>query len=190
MSEREATFADSSWMIWLPLAADDQWSGNARTREGGPGNMSDQATRSTHHDPMREIDLLLLDDILTRSTPRKNRSQGEGASSFRALIHSARTVAEIRRAPVTETLPELPSLSAQTLTTSSRSDHAFWAHLRHPPHLKGEPTMQRRNFDVSPGVRLLQVSVLVAMAAGVAALAAWAPEVATAPATLVVVAAP
>ena len=177
-------------MIWLPLAADDQWSGNARTREGGPGNMSDQATRSTHHDPMREIDLLLLDDILTRSTPRKNRSQGEGASSFRALIHSARTVAEIRRAPVTETLPESPSLSAQTLTTSSRSDHAFWAHLRHPPHLKGEPTMQRRNFDVSPGVRLLQVSVLVAMAAGVAALAAWAPEVATAPATLVVVAAP
>ena len=50
--------------------------------------------------------------------------------------------------------------------------------------------MQRRNFDLSPGVRLLQVSVLLAMAAGVAALAAWAPEIATASATLVVVAAP
>ena len=95
--------------------------------------MSDQATRPIHHDPTREIDLLLLDEILH--------------------------------------------------TTGASSRHSS-------QHLKGEPTMQRRNFDVSPGVRLLQVSVLVAMAAGVAALAAWAPEVATAPATLVVVAAP
>jgi hypothetical protein len=86
-----------------------------------------------HHDPMREIDLLLLDDILNAA----------GASSH----HCSQ-------------------------------------------HLRGEPTMQRRNFYVSRSVRLLQVSVLLAMAAGVAALAVRGPEVTRAPATLVVVAAP
>jgi hypothetical protein len=69
--------------------------------------------------------------------------------------------------------------------------HAAGDSSRHcSQHLRGEPMMQRRNFDVSRGVRLLQVSVLLAMAAGVAALAVRGPEVARAPATLVVVAAP
>jgi hypothetical protein len=39
--------------------------------------MSDQATRSMHHDPMREIDLLLLDDILNAA----------GASSHHCSQH-------------------------------------------------------------------------------------------------------
>ena len=42
--------------------------------------------------------------------------------------------------------------------------------------------MQRRNFDVSPRVRLLQASVLLAPAAGVAVLTVRAPEMAKAPA--------
>jgi len=50
--------------------------------------------------------------------------------------------------------------------------------------------MQRRNFDPGARVRLLQVSVLLALAASVAALAVRGPEVAKAPVTPVVIAAP
>ena len=45
--------------------------------------------------------------------------------------------------------------------------------------------MQRRNFDVGPRVRLLQASVLLALALGIAVLALGGPEVARAPATAV-----
>lgn len=50
--------------------------------------------------------------------------------------------------------------------------------------------MQRRNFVLSPGARLLQASVLLLLAASITALAFTAPKVAKAPAPPIVIAAP
>lgn len=68
----------------------------------------------TNRDPMRKIDLLLLDVILTRSTSQKSFSQFEAASNFCTRMSSQCVAVEIRQCPFAATQPPSPALPGQT----------------------------------------------------------------------------